>query len=69
MTDTIAARHAEAARDRRRRDGSVGATIAPSANAAAQGRSSMSTCATTATVHIVVEHEPDASIEIARRSR
>ena len=49
--------------------GSVGATIAPSANAAAHGRSSISACATTATVHIVASTSPIASIEIARISR
>ena len=49
--------------------GSVGATIAPSANAAAHGSPSTSSCATTATVHIVASTSPTASSEIGRRSR
>ena len=48
--------------------GSVGATIAPSANAAAHGRSSIRACATTATVTAVAITSPIASSEIVRRS-
>ena len=49
--------------------GSVGATIAPSVNAAAHDRPSIRTCATTATAHIVASTRPTASSEIGRRSR
>jgi hypothetical protein len=48
--------------------GSVGATIAPRAKAAAHERPSTSACATTATVHIVARTSPMASSEIARAS-
>ena len=44
--------------------GSVGATIAPSANAAAHGSPSISACATTATAHAVAITSPTASSEI-----
>ena len=46
--------------------GSVGETIAPSVNAAAHDRPSMSSCATTATAHIVASTSPIASSEIGR---
>ena len=52
---------------------SVGATIAPSTNAAGQERSSMNLCATAATDSIVVSTSPSASSEsglmLVRRSR
>ena len=48
--------------------GSVGATIAPRANAAAHGRSSISACATTATATAVASTRPIASSEMVRRS-
>ena len=48
--------------------GSVGATIAPRANAAAQGRPSTIAWATTATAKVVTRTSPIESIEIARRS-
>ena len=47
--------------------GSVGETIAPSANAIAQG-SPITSCPTTATAPIVRSTRPIAVIEIARRS-
>ena len=49
--------------------GSVGATIAPSVNAAAHERPPISSWATTATAHIVASTRPIAAIEIARASR
>ncbi len=48
--------------------GSVGATIAPRANAAAHERSSITACATTATVTVVPITSPIASMEMLRRS-
>jgi hypothetical protein len=48
--------------------GSVGATIAPSAKAAAHGRPPTTSWATTATATIVASTSPMASIEIDRRS-
>ena len=47
--------------------GSVGATIAPSANAIAHGSPSITAWATTATTTIVTATSPIDSIEIARR--
>ena len=47
--------------------GSVGETIAPSANAAAQDMPAMSSCATSATAHIVTSTRPMLVIEIGRR--
>ena len=53
--------------------GSVGETIAPSTNAAAHGRPSIASCATTATTTVVSSTRPTERIEIgttfARRSR
>jgi hypothetical protein len=48
--------------------GSVGATIAPSANAAAQGSPSISAWAVMATAPIVASTSPTAASEIAPRS-
>ena len=46
--------------------GSVGDTIAPSANAAAHGSPSIAACATSATEHIVMSTSPIAVRVIAR---
>ena len=46
---------------------SVGPTIAPSVNAAAQLKPSIHSCATTATAHIVASTSPIASRLIGRR--
>ena len=48
--------------------GSVGATIAPSANAAAHGSPSISAWAATATAHAVTITSTTASSEMLRRS-
>jgi len=47
--------------------GSVGATIAPSAKAAAHGRPSTTSCATTATATVVASTSPTAASEMPRR--
>ncbi len=48
--------------------GSVGDTIAPSANAAAHGRPEIISCATTATAQVVNRTSPIEVSEIARAS-
>ena len=48
--------------------GSVGETIAPSANAAAHGSPATTAWATTATETVVTSTSPTASVEIGRKS-
>ncbi len=48
--------------------GSVGETIAPSANAIAHGIPSINSCAITATAHVVASTSPIEVREIARAS-